>query len=285
MSRLVCGKHLKVHERNIYFSHVTAMLMYYYDTPEYDNTAIILGDYVTYPIEYFRVLYPGSKILIYQLEQLVGGSNWHPVDRTIENIKGADEIWDFDAYNIAYLAWRKIEVDKLRPMRFTPSLHRIPLYQATTIDQPDIDVLFYGYANEKRSVWLDKIQKFLYGRGNFVHVFGIFGPELDALIKRSKIILNLHAFEPFHRQEQVRIFYPLINSKCVLSEKSQGNWFSNSIIEFTERDLGLKLNHCLTNWNEIADLGGQNFANRTSANQVYLESIADYAKDIHPCKI
>jgi hypothetical protein len=274
MSKLVSGKYLKVHERNIYFSHVTTMLMYYHDHPRFENTVIILGDYITYPISYFRSLYPGCKIIVYQLEQLVGGSNWHPIDKTIANMVGADELWDYDVYNAAFLKWRGIVIDQLRPMRYTPTLH----YNLESVE-PDIDILFYGYANPKRAQYLDMIQKYLYGRGNFVHVFGIFGQELDKLIQRSKVILNLHAFDPFHRQEQVRIFYPLINGKCVLSEKSQGNWFGTMIVEFTEQTLVPSIEQCLKNWKETGLLGGYRF--QASVNEYdYMEQIMRYKEGV-----
>jgi hypothetical protein len=57
--------------------------------------------------------------------------------------------------------------------------------------------------------------------------------DLDYFIRRSKVILNLHAFEPWNRQEQPRIFYALINGKYVLSEVSQINYFGDYIQQFS----------------------------------------------------
>ena len=50
-----------------------------------------------------------------------------------------------------------------------------------------------------------------YNKIKFMFVYGVEGAELDEYIDRSKIILNIHAFGPYARQEQPRIFYLLIN--------------------------------------------------------------------------
>ena len=50
-------------------------------------------------------------------------------------------------------------------------------------------------------------------------------------MEKSKIILNLHHTETFNRQEQPRIFYALINKRCVVSEFSTKNYFGEAVIE------------------------------------------------------
>jgi hypothetical protein len=274
MTRTVEGRHIKVHERNIFFAHVTAMLLHYYDTEEHAGSVFILGDYITHPIEHFRSLYPGRKIIAYQLEQLVGGENWHSVDRTIAHLKGMDAIWEFDALNCVYLSWQGVTASRLVPVRHTPALRFAPSLAGGR--EPNIDLLFYGFINPRRFRFLQTIQQKLYGRLKWVHAYGIFGPELDELIARSKVIFNLHPFEPYHRQEQVRIFYPLMNEKCVLSEQSQLSWFGDSILECTEGELVRGIERAMDSWRQVGEAGAERFERETSNEASYLAAIEQY---------
>jgi hypothetical protein len=83
---------------------------------------------------------------------------------------------------------------------------------------PPIDVLFYGSMNERRKAVLQDLARDLSVKA----LFGAYGPERDAWIARSKIVLNIHYYE---RQilEQVRISYLLNNRRFVLSEQSARN--------------------------------------------------------------
>jgi hypothetical protein len=264
-----------VHERNIFFAHVTAMLLHYYDTEEHAGSVFILGDYITHPIEHFRALYPGRKIIAYQLEQLVGGENWHSVKQTIEHLSRMDAIWEFDALNCTYLSWHGVTASRLVPMRHTPALRFAPS-SVPSVREPSIDLLFYGFINARRFRFLQTIQQKFYGRLKWVHAYGIFGPELDELIARSKVILNLHPFEPYHRQEQVRIFYPLINEKCVLSEQSQLSWFGGSILECSESELVRGIERAMDCWRPLGEEGAERFERETSTERAYLAALEQY---------
>lgn len=240
MTQLISGDHIKIHQLNVFFSDVTFMLLEIFDLPRYENSVFILGDYVYHPIQYFRQLYPDSRIIIYQLEQMVGSDTWHSVAKTIEHIRGADEIWDYDYLNAEYLSWYQVKVDRVIPLLYTSSLERVK-----PVSPPSIDVLFYGYINERRFRILKGLQKALYNRISLMWLYGVHGEALDPYIANSKIILNLHAFEPWHRQEQVRIFYPVINSKLVISETSQVNYFDDCIVEADEHELADVLTYWL----------------------------------------
>ena len=50
-------------------------------------------------------------------------------------------------------------------------------------------------------------------------------------MERSKIILNIHHCKDYNRQEQPRIFYALMNKKCVVSQPSTKNYFGEAIVE------------------------------------------------------
>ena len=51
-------------------------------------------------------------------------------------------------------------------------------------------------------------------------VQNVYGSKLEELIARSKIVLNIHAFEGYKNQEVVRMMLPLHNDITVLSEHS-----------------------------------------------------------------
>ena len=226
--RTVTGTYLTVEQYNEYFSDVSAMLFEFYDTSEFSDAVIILGSYLKKTVPEFRIQYPGKRIIIYQLEQLVGNQTWWSTDACIRNLNGADAIWDYDILNIKYMRlYYGISGVEFKPFRYTKALNR---NFSLDIDR-DIDVLFYGTMNDRRYKWISKIQNTFYDRISLVTINGIGGVKLDEYISRSKIILNIHAFEPYNRQEQVRMFYNVINKRCVISETTQVNHMGSSIIE------------------------------------------------------
>ena len=258
----ITGQYIIANEYNKFFCHVSVMLLEYFDTPEYDNCVFILGSYIVFDIAFFRNMYPNRKIIIYQLEPLFGtGGAWvHPAT-IINNIRGADYIWDMDKMNAKYLEWHGIIVDKIQPMLYTKALE----YAIDPVE-PDIDVLFYGGMNARRADIISSIQHSFTG-WHQITVIAVLSIEPDKLIdymSRSKIILNLHVAEPYNRQEQVRIFYALINSKCVVSETSQINHFGHAIVECETNALAASLIHLIQNdtWKEVGANGYKLFKNQ-----------------------
>jgi hypothetical protein len=78
----------------------------------------------------------------------------------------------------------------------------------------DIDFLWYGSLNERRTQVLQK----LHSMGFKVKIlFGVYGQQRDAFIARSKIVLNIHFYES-KVLEIVRISYLLANRRFVISE-------------------------------------------------------------------
>ena len=251
------GNHIWIHRLDAFgFDDVVDMLLEHCDTPEHQGKVIVLGAYIHHPVSYFRQLYPDRKVVIYQLEQMVGSETWHPVSRIVEHLRGADEIWDLDPLNATFLSWRDVHVDRILPMRYTRALERIALEP-----DPSIDVLFYGYLNERRFRIVRQLEQQLYHRIKLVWLYGVTGRELDRYIADAKIILNLHAFEPWNRQEQVRIFYPLINGRLVVSEVSEYNAFGGAIVEVEAERLGDTLLHWLAEdrWRSRGPAGQQLF--------------------------
>lgn len=221
---------------NLYGGHwkdISQMLDDNYD--EYINDAVVIvGAFVRYSVEEFRTMVGNRRIIAYQLEPLVS-SHWFSVDKIVNNLRGADEVWDYDLDNIKVLNAYGIDA-KFRPCLYSKSLKRIENQQ-----EPDIDILFYGTPSTKRTKLL---HEFLYKsymgdkradiivKASLITLTQVWGNQLDDFIGRSKIILNLNPYEGDCCQQQTRIFYALTNNKCVLSERCKKNYFGDLITEF-----------------------------------------------------
>lgn len=118
--------------------------------------------------------------------------------------------WDFSARNAAI--WNSLGIKAaLVPVGWYPGLDRIP-----GNDSPDLDVLFYGLQNPRRKALIERVAAL----GLRVGVCSdVFGRELDVLIARSKIVLNIHYY-PAHLLETMRLCYLLANGRAVVSERS-----------------------------------------------------------------
>ncbi len=114
-------------------------------------------------------------------------------------------VWDYSDSNLAHLHDRSrrvdfFHVDKLN--RISPEEHR------------EFDLIFYGSMNDRRK----KILANLAGRGIKIKtVFGLYGPERDALLRKARAVLNLHFYDAQIFQ-QIRAFYALSNGIPVISE-------------------------------------------------------------------
>lgn len=222
---IIKGNYIIIHQLNIFFNHVSLMLLEHFDTPKYSNTVFSVGTYIKISFKKLQEIFPNKRIIIYQLEQLMDLPTWQSVSEIVENIREANEIWDYDNLNVLYLKnYCGIKVNKIVPLLFTKSLEKNLIK-----DNPEFDVLFYGFLNQRRFNIFNQLQNELYGKIKLIWIYGTF--DLDKHIANSKVILNLHAAEPWNRQEQVRMFYPIINGKTVISETSQLNNMPNEIIE------------------------------------------------------
>lgn len=177
-------------------------------------TNIILG--------YHLLTSPGdmrsSPAIIYQLEQL-SPSDARFNQRWLDLMGHAAEIWDYSPSNVRFLQQRGLTNVKHVPLGFHEALRTIK-----PAPEEDIDVLFYGSANERRR----KIFKELKDRCRFQHLFGVYGDARDPLIARSKIILNvrLNQAQIF---EQARVSYLLNNGCFVVSEDAPDNPYRGMI--------------------------------------------------------
>jgi hypothetical protein len=169
------------------------------------STNILLGANLLSEQEAMR-LHPGT--IVYNLEQL-GGS---PVPAWYSTLATRFRVWDYSQLNLA--RWEQTdcrEKPTLVEVGYSPDLRRVPLAPFQ-----DIDVLFYGSINERRLRILQSVE----ASGLKVYAFfGMYGNDRDALISRSKVVLNIHAFAT-ENLEIVRISYLLTNSKAAVTENS-----------------------------------------------------------------
>ena len=194
---------------------------------EYEhNDLLIMGVHHHHSIEKIKSENPEhGKVIIYQLEPL-NKSHWWSEDHIISRLKDADEVWDYDLDNIKKLKSHGIDA-KFKPFLYTEELKRIK-----NSPEPDIDILFYGTLSDYRYKFLEKINHCGIEVGTTVCAFALTEEILDEFIGRSKIIidLQLNDKEKFI-QKQTRLYYALINNKCVLSEKSSRNYYGDLILE------------------------------------------------------
>lgn len=153
-----------------------------------------------------------ASIILYNLEQM-DERNRELRLRLVE-LSDRAEIWDYSRRNI----------EILRAGGFPGPLHHVPIGYAPEMTRiepapvQDIDVLFYGSVNPRRAAILQDLER----RGAKVHAaFGVYGKERDALIARSKIVLNMHFYES-SIFEMVRVSYLLANRKMVVAECNAG---------------------------------------------------------------
>jgi hypothetical protein len=116
--------------------------------------------------------------------------------------------WDYSAVNAKHLGAQHV------PLGYVPAFVRPLPFKPF----PDIDVLFYGSINERRKATLQRMRDL----GLRVEVvFNCFGQQLEPLITRSKVILNVHFYDP-GLFESSRVVPLIHQGACVLSEQSSG---------------------------------------------------------------
>ena len=241
---------MKTYKFNEVFDHVEKTLYEYFgNNKAFDDVVFILGYNVLPNIDFLRKQYPKFRLIAIQLEQLHKESLWVN-RRNYQILKSVDEVWDYDHNNIKWMLENYKIKAKFFPMLYTSSLKTINPIEMVN---PDIDVLFYGYTNERRAKLFYHMQHKFSSKIRFFNLYGVWGNELNDYISRSKIILNVHTNE-IARQEQVRMYHPVINGRCVLSEKSDYNYLGKSIVECSYADILTTTLDLLKNdkWKQIA---------------------------------
>jgi len=179
--------------------------------------AIVLGAHLL-PADQMERIPAGT--VIYNLEQADPAAPvWTPA---YVKLLSRLEVWDYSRRNIEGLAALGAGRARYVPVGYVPELTRI-----TPAGPEDIDVLFYGCLNDRRARVIRELGELgLNARA----VFGVYGQSRDALIARSKVVLNLHYY---HTSifEIVRVSYLLANSKAVVSEYHQGTEIEEDLLD------------------------------------------------------
>lgn len=246
------------------FDHVKIMLKDYVYADIFLNYTIILGYNGENDHDRLSVIIQDEKnleriVVCYQLEQLYKGRTWG-LPEFISKLKLFDEIWDYDKNNIEYLKSEHGIFAQHMPLFYSNKLRNPIIYKS---DDQSIDILFYGWINARRQEILNDIRAKNPDK-NIVVLENVYGSILDTYIAQSKIILNLHYY-PICIQEQVRMFYPVINNKCVVSEYSIRNYFGNSIEQVHKNLIGLRCKEILDSniWRIMADESAEIYKNLT----------------------
>jgi 2-polyprenyl-3-methyl-5-hydroxy-6-metoxy-1,4-benzoquinol methylase len=148
-----------------------------------------------------------ADAILYNLEQLDASSSW--LTPPLLDLFRRHTVWDYSVRNAVRYAALGLPTPRVVPIGWVPELERVPRAEE------DIDVLFYGSLNERRSTALDAVRAV----GLRVETaFGVYGAERDGLIARAKVVLNVHFYQA-KVLELVRLSYLLGNRRCVVSER------------------------------------------------------------------
>jgi len=125
----------------------------------------------------------------------------------LETLK-SNYIIDYSMQNVEYLKKHNINAFYM-PYRFHDSLVR--KYDV----KKDIEILFVGSGHHKRRInMFNKLKR----EFNFIWATGVYGKELDVLISRAKVNINIHHCEK-QQLEVVRLNYLIANGCNIVSEK------------------------------------------------------------------
>ena len=209
------------------------------------------------PLEILKQL--PKDTIVYNFEQ-GRGLNRSDVHPEVSFIAEAFTVWDYSGANMAM--WESLgQAPKLVPVGYAPVLSRIPKPK----DQ-DIEILFYGASGQKRLTAIHQLAEQGY---RVMFVSGIYGPARDALISRSKIVLNVNRNDLSKIFEVVRVSYLLANRKAVVAvlepDTAIDPDFANGVLPTSAADLVSACEQLLSNDSqraELEDLGYENFAAR-----------------------
>ena len=144
------------------------------------------------------------KYIFYQIEQK---TSRYFKKKYFDIMNKSIAIWDFSLANINYYN-SKIEHTKLNYIPF-PISNKEVIYKENIL----YDIFFYGTINPRR----ESILKYLKKKYKIYYGNNIINEERDTLIKKSKIILNIHYYDKCSL-ETCRINEILNFNKLILSE-------------------------------------------------------------------
>lgn len=244
-------------EKNYAFKHMYLMCKDILD----EDPNIVLGvGTVRLNINTLKKKYPYSKFIGYNFEQLYDGQRFlKSPSNILKWFENAHEHWDYDLDNIKYTK-EKYGIDvKYKPLVYTDVLKNVQNKK-----EPDYDVLFYGLGTRYRNKVANYLKqacpnlKFNFYLPNNINDY-VSDDVLDDMVGNSKIILNLLSVSDV--QPQSRIFYNLINGKCIVTEKCRNNLYGDLIVEAEYDNLPSTLNYLIESgdWKKYASKASNGF--------------------------
>jgi len=164
-----------------------------------------------------------KNFILYQVEQM--NSNFFTL-KYLKDLQTSNIIWEFSIRN--KIKYDQIDLKKIfyQPM---PFYYDPPVNDSTnSTDESNVyDVAFYGTTNERRVKILNNLSdKFKTNVG-----YGKISKERDSIIRKSKIILNLHYYKD-SSLEACRINEILQYDKIIISELPHSkDWFNKELYD------------------------------------------------------
>jgi hypothetical protein len=204
------------------FARLGCITGHYLNTVPQQGTSVILGWSPTWLAENNDML-KGKNIILVNAEQLA----------TKSVVVSKDYLACLKEWHVAeYHASNTPFLNKFFILPIIPS--NAVLYELEPSTK-DIDILFYGSMNDRRS----KIISNIIATGVNVHVAnGIYGYDLAPLISRSHIVLHMHYYET-KLFPIIRFLQPIMQQVpivCEVSNMSPHNDWTKSGIVFAEYD-------------------------------------------------
>ena len=165
----------------------------------------------------------GKPYIVYQMEQLgLQAGHASNFEEYLELLKNADAILEYSFANRAFLESLGVAH---KTHYLPPGFHRI-LEKFRPRQEQDIDVLLYGSQSARRDAIMEKLAE----TRRVEYVGGIYGVQLDHLIARAKIVMNIHYWDELKVLETVRISYLLANHSFVVSEDGDHNPYGEGVV-------------------------------------------------------
>jgi hypothetical protein len=169
-----------------------------------------------YPIHLKNSMSNENQIL-FMTEQLTSNDTNFYYNQLSQNF--IKEIWTFSSYNVEMLKKHNILKAKYIKMDVWDE-YRTKLLSYNPDNTYDYDVCVVGWMSARR----EEIVNQLVSKGVKVKVIGynntLFGDERDKVIRKSKILLNIHYSDEFFCFEQIRCFPFISVGHVVVSETS-----------------------------------------------------------------
>jgi len=168
------------------------------------------------PVDVVRHDVPKDTI-VYSLEQMRDGPECLRWCRKYRDL----EVWDYSMRNVNVLKKAGVENIKHCKIGYVPE---ISYFERNKLEDRDIDILAYMSPSPRRVRIMEKFANDK--KINFVAVQSVYGDERDELIKRSKLVINLHNHDN-QIFEMVRVTHLIQNKIPVLCEREPNTDFPN----------------------------------------------------------